>query len=225
MRRGIRASQDSSAERGEFGSTSARSNRRARSRRATENTLSPGASRMVSLTAGWWSHSSRNFSGASSVMWASGNFSRKRSSAGVVITASPSQFVPRTRILSGCGFCISVSGFTRWFGIIGPRRPACVFLRSRFPAAVNPEPVGRVAAHGGFEAAVDVAHDVAGSPRPAVFVRGHRCRRVRCASGPGRRESRWRCTVRNDNAAQRRPARAVVEQSWPKKGPRRPFML
>ena len=46
---------------------------------------------------GMFGHKSASFSGVSKAMCASGNFSRSRSSAGVVITASPSQFVPRTR--------------------------------------------------------------------------------------------------------------------------------
>jgi len=35
---------------------------------------------------------------ASKMMWAAGKDERKRRSAGVVITASPIQFVPRTRL-------------------------------------------------------------------------------------------------------------------------------
>ena len=50
------------------------------------------------VDSGMTSPQSRNFSGVSSARCAWGNFSRRRSSAGVVITASPSQLVPRTRI-------------------------------------------------------------------------------------------------------------------------------
>jgi hypothetical protein len=48
------------------------------------------------------------------------------------------------------------------------------FLKTKFsdfPAAVDPEPVGGIAAHGGFECAVHIAHDVFARTRPAVFVR------------------------------------------------------
>src|ERR1035437_9604988 len=153
MRCGIPASQTSSAERGEFGSTSAKSKFPARNFRPTENTFSPGAREIISFTAGWASQRSRSFSGVSSVMCASGNFSRRRSSAGVVITASPSQFVPRTRMRRG--------------GILKDT------LMSVFPAAMNPEPVGGIAAHGGLQGAIHVAHDFFGRTRLAVFVRGN----------------------------------------------------
>src|ERR1035441_5464975 len=84
-------------------------------------------------------------------MCASGNFSRSRSNAGVVITASPSQFTPRTRMQRG--------------GILK------AILMSVLPAAVDPEPVRRVAAHGGFQGAVHVAHDVFRGTRMAVLMR------------------------------------------------------
>src|ERR1035437_5984408 len=44
---------------------------------------------------------------------------------------------------------------------------------SVFPAAMNPEPVGGIAAHGGFQGAVHVAHDFFGRTRLAIFVRGN----------------------------------------------------
>ena len=40
------------------------------------------------------------------------------------------------------------------------------------PAVVHPEPVGRVAADGGFEGAVDVAHDGGGGAGPAILAGG-----------------------------------------------------
>src|SRR5664280_2237052 len=86
-------------------------------------------------------------------MYASGNFSRRRSSAGVVITASASQFVPRTRMRRG--------------GILKDT------LMSGFPAAMNPEPVGGIAAHGGFQGPIHVARDFFSRPRLAVSVRGN----------------------------------------------------
>ena len=101
MRCGIPARKTSIAERGELGSTSARSNfpravfcrRRKRFRPARRKWFrSPPDDSATS---------SRNFSGVSSAICASGNFSRSRSSAGVVITASPSQFVPRTKMRRG----------------------------------------------------------------------------------------------------------------------------
>src|SRR5271154_2894488 len=107
---------------------------------------------MVSFTAGCCRQRSLSFSGVSSVMCAAGNFSRSRSSAGVVITASPSQFTPRTRMRRG------------WV-----RKVTLMLI---FPAAVNPEPVGGVTAHGDLKHAVHVAHDVRNGPGFAVFARG-----------------------------------------------------
>src|SRR5438093_377248 len=49
---------------------------------------------------GWCFHRSASFDALSSAMWASGCASRSRWSAGVVITASPSQLTPRTRMRS-----------------------------------------------------------------------------------------------------------------------------
>ena len=86
------------AERGEFGSTSARSNFPARNFRLDEKTLLTRGEGIASFTAGWPVHKSLNFSGVSNTICASGNFSRNRNNAGVDITASPSQFVPRTRM-------------------------------------------------------------------------------------------------------------------------------
>ena len=54
--------------------------------------------------------------------------------------------------------------------------PSSIFAFDRFtllPAAVDPEPVGRVAAHGDFKRAVHVAHDVGDGARLAVFARGN----------------------------------------------------
>src|SRR5208282_307481 len=102
------------AERGELGSTSVRLNFPARNFLPTENTLPSGANEIVSFTAGWPVHKSLSFSGVSRVICASGNFSRSRSSAGVVITASPSQLVPRTKILGADGsWQMAVGGFIR----------------------------------------------------------------------------------------------------------------
>src|ERR1019366_23632 len=86
-------------------------------------------------------------------MCAAGNFSRRRSSAGVVITASPSQFTPRTKMRRGGVWKTT--------------------LISIFPAAVNPEPIRRITPHGSFEGPVHVAHDVFRRARMAVFVRGN----------------------------------------------------
>src|SRR6185312_14053048 len=86
-------------------------------------------------------------------MCASGNFSRSRSSAGVVITASPSQFVPRIKIRRADGSWLAI-GFI-----------------SAFPSAVHPEPVRRIATHGDFKGAVHIAHDSFGRTRRAIFLR------------------------------------------------------
>src|SRR5262245_50625194 len=49
---------------------------------------------------GWCFHKSASLAAVSRAMWASGCASRRRWSAGVVITASPSQLTPRTRMRS-----------------------------------------------------------------------------------------------------------------------------
>ena len=57
----------------------------------------------------------------------------------------------------------------------GPRQcrlDACA-SRSRFPSSVDPEPIGRVAANGGFEGPVHVAHDGSRGPRLAVLAGGN----------------------------------------------------
>ena len=107
-------------------------------------------------------HKSRNFSGVSSAMCASGNFSRRRSSAGVVMTASPSQLVPRIRIRGGSGvWRLAVWGIHGAFvWLLDSRLWTVDFVSARFPPAMDPEPVRRVAADGDFQRAVHVAHDV-----------------------------------------------------------------
>src|SRR5262245_21434727 len=49
---------------------------------------------------GWCFHKSASFAAVSRAMCASGCASRRRCRAGVVITASPSQLTPRTRMRS-----------------------------------------------------------------------------------------------------------------------------
>ena len=100
MRRGMRARKTSSAERGEFGKTIAVEKLPARSRPATANTLSPLSNVSIESSAGWWRHKSASLAWVKSVMEAPGFASRRRINAGVVITASPSQLTPRTRIFS-----------------------------------------------------------------------------------------------------------------------------
>src|ERR1035437_4499496 len=104
-------------------------------------------------------------------MCASGNFSRSRSSAGVVNTASPSQFTPRTKIRRGSR--IEDRG---WFAIfyLPSSILACenAILISVLPAAVNPEAVRRVAADGDFERQIHFSDDVGGWTRMLVGVRG-----------------------------------------------------
>ena len=78
---------------------------------------------------------------------------------------------------------------------------------SILPAAVDPEPVGRVAAHGGFKRAVHVAHDVRDGPRAGRFRAWEFRRRLRSAILPGRCDSRWRCAAGNGNAGRKPPAR------------------
>ncbi len=153
MRCGIPAKKTSSAERGEFGKTSARSNFSARSFLPTEKIFSAAENEMISSTAGWLFHKSFNFSGVSSAMCAAGNFSRSRKSAGAVMTASPSQFTPRTKMRRGGGLKTT--------------------LISVFPAAMHPEPVRGVAPHGFFQNAVYVAHDGFAGTWLAIFMRGN----------------------------------------------------
>ena len=100
MRWGMRARNTSSAERGEFGNTTAVLNCSARSRRPTLHALSSVANVSTASRLGCPRHRSASFAGVRSVMCAAGRAARRRCRAGVVITASPSQLTPRTRIFS-----------------------------------------------------------------------------------------------------------------------------
>src|SRR5208283_4284626 len=58
-------------------------------------------------------------------------------------------------------------------GIRRRGRDTCppAFGRGRFPAPMHPEPIGWIAAHGGFEGTVHIAHDGGRGSRLAVLVR------------------------------------------------------
>src|ERR1043166_210523 len=107
-------------------------------------------------------------------MRALGFASRRRCRAGVAMMASPSQLTPRTRIFSCAFFCgaglVEVrgagegmgggSGFAKFVELRGNWffRRALELLR--LPAFVDPEPIGRVPADGGFEGPVHIGHDL-----------------------------------------------------------------
>ena len=180
MRRGIRASQTSSAERGEFGRTSARSKRQ-RAQFAT--------------------HGQQTFAGDERDGFIEGRmmppevgelFGRQQSD--VCVGKPLAQALQRGRghhgvaepidaahqdaarmedrgwKMAGCGtvfhFLYSIL-HCRLFDGIGFRAGdwwsgTSIFSFPGFPPVVHPEPVGRVAANGGFEGAVHVAHDGGG---------------------------------------------------------------
>ena len=100
-RLGMPAHQVSSAERRELGKITAKSASIERRRRATDRNLSPVLKVCTASTAGWEIQRSWSFSGQSRVICASGKRSRRRRTAGVVITASPSQFTPRMTMCRG----------------------------------------------------------------------------------------------------------------------------
>src|SRR5436309_646790 len=108
---------------------------------------------------------------------------RNRSKAGVVITASPSQFTPRTTIRSRCrlsfvdGWLIQRSGNLRLevsqvFGVCRCHATAGSprLGRAHSPAIVDPEPVGRIGADGRFEGAIDVGRDRFHATKLTVFT-------------------------------------------------------
>src|SRR5581483_716102 len=116
-----------------------------------------------------------NFSCVSSVMCASGRAWRKRSSAGVDITASPSQLTPRTRIRWGGLVAISPRSSNRIpvhegiGGFILRCPPEGFLFARRLPAVMHPEPVRRIAQDCLLERAIHVQHDVLRPARLAVF--------------------------------------------------------
>src|SRR5882672_4176704 len=121
--------------------------------------------------AGWCRHRSASLAWVSRVMWACGRASRRRSNAGVVMIASPSQFTPRTRSFSSEGFMpdgSAVGGDAGWRHCrvrlaLGPLE----FVG--LPAVMHPEPVGRILPHRLFKGLVDVTGDGLDTAGFAVF--------------------------------------------------------
>ena len=98
MRCGIPARKTSIAERGELGKTSARSNFPARSFLPTAKTLSRGAKEIVSFDSRMIQPKFAQFFRCEQRDMRVGKFFAQPQQRGVVITASPSQFMPRMRI-------------------------------------------------------------------------------------------------------------------------------
>src|SRR5277367_6523772 len=100
MRMGMPASHNSSAERKELGRARPVVNFFARKRRPTCQIFSADEKVSTSSTNDWPCQRPASFSGDIKVRRASGRAWRSRISAGVLITASPSQLTLRTRMLS-----------------------------------------------------------------------------------------------------------------------------
>ena len=102
--RGMPASHTSSAERNEFGKSTATSNR-PRNFRATEKIDSPLSMEITSSTSGTRSQSPDSLAGARMASRASGRPSLNARAACRLITASPSQFDERTTMRNGLRAC------------------------------------------------------------------------------------------------------------------------
>ena len=98
---GMRRARASRAERSELGKRRAASNL-ASTRRAKARGDSPGWISITSSTAGTRRQRAANLAGVRMVRWRSGRPRRQASTAGILITASPSQLLERIKRRKGC---------------------------------------------------------------------------------------------------------------------------
>ena len=90
-------------------------------------------------------------------------------------------------------------------GVFNFRLSTLNFGRCGFPSFVDPEPVRRIAAHGGFMQPEHIPHDIFDRPGMAIFVRGNLFAQFQPPFGQADADSRPRRKVRNRNAGQKSP--------------------
>ncbi len=182
-------------------------------RTASQSDFSPNE--ITASTSGTSRQMAAILAGASTVTCASGRPRLIARTAGMLMTLSPSQLLPRMRMRNGF----------RSFGAVvsGKKEPALVFLKEpigarRFPAVVDPKPVFRRAPNFVRDHFVRLrgqrlAHcrqaDHRPGERPSAICPGHRCR--------GRRRSGPRRSV-----CRGAPGKGEVEASRPKNGVQSP---